>query len=67
LLASPSQLVIGSRANKTANNASQSQFYGFKHDLVEVIHYSTLKIQTPITPIVHPKMNSGKEFPSAFI
>jgi len=23
-----------------------------------------LKIQTPIAPIVHPKMNSGKEFPS---
>jgi len=24
------------------------------------------EIQTPFTPIVHPKMNSGNEFPSAF-
>jgi hypothetical protein len=23
-------------------------------------------IQTPIAPIFHPKMNSGKEFPSAY-
>jgi hypothetical protein len=23
------------------------------------------EIQTPIAPIVHPKMNSGKEFPPA--
>jgi len=56
LLASPSQLVIGSRSNKTANNASETQFNGLTQDLVEVIHYSTLNIQTPFTPIVHPKI-----------
>jgi hypothetical protein len=28
---------------------------------------SSRAIQTPIAPIVHPKMNTGKEFPSAFI
>jgi hypothetical protein len=26
-----------------------------------------LKIQTPVAPVAHPKMNSGNEFPSAFI
>ena len=30
-------------------------------------HVAALQIQTPLAPIVNPKMNTGKEFPSACI
>ena len=34
----------------------------FRKSLID----SLVEIQTPIAPIVHPKMKTGKEFPSAF-
>jgi hypothetical protein len=39
---------------------------GVEKIVSSVIHL-WLTIQTPFAPIVHPKMNSGKEFPSAII
>jgi hypothetical protein len=38
-----------------------------KPEVFELPDVNHGEIQTPITPIVHPKMDSGKEFPSAFV
>src|SRR5208282_3746147 len=38
---------------------------GFETSVLIGVH-PWLKIQTPIAPIVHSKMNTGKEFPSTF-
>jgi hypothetical protein len=35
--------------------------------LIHILPSHSKFIQTPIAPIVHPKMNTGKEFPSAII
>ena len=42
------------------------QPYGLEKSVSIGVH-PWLKIQTPIAPIVHPKLNTGKEFPSAGI
>jgi hypothetical protein len=31
------------------------------YEVGQIIH--TIEIQTPLAPVVHPKMNLGKEFP----
>jgi hypothetical protein len=37
------------------------------HERQFVFQCEHLEIQTPLAPIVHPKMNSGKEFPQTRI